>query len=238
MNCSAALDTSCNASLAVKRGPDVIVNERLAARGRHSDRELMPWLMQCLESVNVTLADIEKWTVGTGPGSYSGVRAGIALVRGISRGADAHCRGISSSRALARQCRSQFADGAHIAVLHDARRQQVIASVYKVDGRCVRVKAPPQILARETVAEKAQSWGGVITPHAEELSAVLEALTGQTRIIATEYVDAKELLLTRGAWPSEPAATDASLEPVYARPAVFVPPKAIRAPAVQSDAKA
>ena len=230
MSCSAALDTSCNASLAVKRGQEILLRETLACGGRNSDRELVPWLLSSLTAAGFELADIDKWTVGIGPGSYSGIRAGIALVRGIARGTNAHCRGIPSSRALARQVRPEFDEGARLAVLHDGRRNQLIVSLYQVQRKGLRSAGPPKLMNPEDACERASQWHGVVTPHGQELSAVLETLRERTRIFAIEHVDAAELLLAGGGWPSEPSATEAGLAPIYVRPAVFTAPKKLRTP--------
>ncbi len=230
MSCSAALDTSCNASLAVKRGTEILVRETLTCSGRDSDRLLVPWLLSSLAAEGLALADIDAWTVGIGPGSYSGIRAGISLVRGIARGTNAHCRGVPSSRALARQVRSEFAEGARLAVLHDGRRKQLIVSLYQVQRKVLRSTGPPKLMSQEEVCERASQWQAVITPHERELSDILETLRNRTRIFTTEHVDAAELLPAGGAGPSEPTAADAGLTPIYVRPAVFTNPGNLRTP--------
>lgn len=230
MSCSAALDTSCNASFAVKRGQEILVRETLSCGGRDSDRELVPWLLSSLKAAGLELADIGKWTVGVGPGSYSGIRAGIALVRGIARGTNAHCRGVPSSLALARQVRAEFAEGARLAVLHDGRRRQLIASLYEVRHKDLRSAGPPKLMSQDDACGCASNWDGAVTPHGQELSDVLETLSERTRIFETDHVDAVELLFAGGDWPSEPAAADAGLAPIYVRPPVFTPPKKLRTP--------
>ena len=79
---SAALDTSCGAAFAVKCDGRLRVNANLALTGRDSDRELVPWIARCLEAESIEFAAVNRWSVGIGPGSFSGIRAGIALVKG------------------------------------------------------------------------------------------------------------------------------------------------------------
>lgn len=68
--------------------------------------------------------------VGLGPGSFTGLRVGLALVKGIAMGAQIPVYGVSSFALLAAS-----RPGERVQILVDAQRQEVYAAVYDVDAR-------------------------------------------------------------------------------------------------------
>ncbi|ADV68246.1 tRNA (adenosine(37)-N6)-threonylcarbamoyltransferase complex dimerization subunit type 1 TsaB [Deinococcus maricopensis] len=92
--------------------------------------------------------------IGTGPGSYTGVRVGASYALGVARAWGVPVRGVSTLEALV---------GGHegrVAVSLDARKGQVYGAVYDVEGGVVRaVPVPPAKFALEAFGEVA--GGGV-----------------------------------------------------------------------------
>ncbi|MFA6294754.1 MAG: hypothetical protein WC637_23375 [Victivallales bacterium] len=79
----------------------IIFSTSFQMRGRDSS-SLLPRLVDCLKGENITLNDVKRWTAGTGPGNYTGLRIVSALVSGIAFGrTDMLCRGIPSAYAIA-----------------------------------------------------------------------------------------------------------------------------------------
>lgn len=80
---------------------NIMFSTSFQMRGRDSST-LLPKLQEWLGSVNLSLDDVKRWTVGTGPGNYTGLRIVSALVSGIAFGReDMRCRGIPSAYAIA-----------------------------------------------------------------------------------------------------------------------------------------
>ena len=128
---SAALDTSSStASFAVARlspetrrgaAHEIRVIRHDIPIGRES-AGLLNLLMQALREAGIELAAITHWTVGMGPGSFTGIRVGAALVKGICDGSAAVCRGLPSSLAMAADGRQEGDE--NICVLTDGRRDE------------------------------------------------------------------------------------------------------------------
>ena len=79
----------------------IIFSTSFQMRGRDSS-SLLPRLEDCLKGENISLNDVKRWTAGTGPGNYTGLRIVSALVSGIVFGRkDMMCRGIPSAYAIA-----------------------------------------------------------------------------------------------------------------------------------------
>ncbi len=219
----AALDTSNGISVALMRQGALLFNESMPVVGRDSDRELLVRLLDFFRAADVRLADVTHWTVGRGPGSFSGLRAGIALVHGFCLGAGSAARGIASTAAVAWSAGQTLSDGERIVVLNDARRRQIIVSEYLKSGDSVVPAAEPRITGAAEVAALFPTTRKVATVQAD---AILPLFTAEEQKIVECYdsVDAAVLLtLSAGWWPTGTERID-SLEPVYVRPPVFVPP--------------
>lgn len=107
-------------------------NDRMLAESRFNcDRTLSSRLIPELERVchdsGVTLQDIDLFACCTGPGSFTGVRAGVAVIQGLSLATNTPCMGFSSLAALAMN--TPFA--AHpVCALLDARKGEMYVGVY------------------------------------------------------------------------------------------------------------
>ena len=140
-----ALDTTTRAgSCAVVRGGGILLEHSMYP-GRSHDAQLPGALMALLRDAQVTLAGVDVFAVATGPGSFTGLRVGIAAMQGLAFAAGKPLVGVSAFDALAR-----LAGGGEVATWIDAWRGEVYAARYR-DGREVEppsVEAPSTVLAR------------------------------------------------------------------------------------------
>lgn len=81
-----------------------------------------PLVCRVLEAAAVKPADLTAFAVGIGPGSFSGVRAALALARGLAAANGLPVAGVNTAAAMARRYRSDHPESAPIRVLGDARR--------------------------------------------------------------------------------------------------------------------
>jgi tRNA threonylcarbamoyladenosine biosynthesis protein TsaB len=109
----------------------VVTIERSSETQEHASR-LPRDLMTLLDAAAVALADVDVFAVATGPGSFTGLRIGIATMQGLAFAGDKPLIGISSFDALAHQT-----DGARTATWIDAWRGEVYAALYE-QGRMTR----------------------------------------------------------------------------------------------------
>tara|TARA_R110002124_G_scaffold4978_5_gene31244 strand:- start:3800 stop:4444 length:645 start_codon:yes stop_codon:yes gene_type:complete len=83
---------------AVVRDGEILADARDdMARGQ--DRQLPDFVERLLASAGVTLAEIDRIAVVTGPGSFTGIRIGVAYARGLSLVTGADCVGVTSLEA-------------------------------------------------------------------------------------------------------------------------------------------
>ena len=222
----AAFDCSCGAALAVRQGQDIILSERRPLAGRTSDQELAPWVLGALASAGVEPGDVQRWVVGTGPGSFTGIRVGIAFVHGLCLSSGAACWGVPSSVALAAEAAAGRGTGT-IGVLHDARREQLILSEYVLDDGVPCPVGEPAVRDAEDALRHCSELGALNTVHGQAMASVLPSLAGN--MMVCDSVDASFFLSdTICPWPGPDVALDTTWEPIYVRPAVFVKPRMFR----------
>jgi tRNA threonylcarbamoyl adenosine modification protein YeaZ len=118
-DCSVALAKSGSAGTA-------ILFERSERIGRGHAERLMPMIESSLDAAGVAFDDLQRIAVTTGPGSFTGVRVGIAAARGLALALDIPAIGIGSLDALALPVMRERKQGTVVATL-DARRGEVYA---------------------------------------------------------------------------------------------------------------
>jgi tRNA threonylcarbamoyladenosine biosynthesis protein TsaB len=150
-----ALDTTTReGSCALARDDRVLLEQRSDASKPQAER-LPADLMALLDRTGVTLADIDVYAVSTGPGSFTGLRVGIATMQGLAFAAEKPLIGVSALDALHDAALHGESDGTRpagslrVATWIDAWRGDVYAALYE-DGDEIgapRVAHPDQLLA-------------------------------------------------------------------------------------------
>jgi len=117
-------------SVALLRGEELVAEWTHVDRTPHSER-LLPAIDALLQGAGVTIGQVDAFAVSAGPGSFTGLRIGIATVKGLAFGSERPVAAVSTLAALA----LGGADGAApVAALLDARRGEVYAAVFGPNG--------------------------------------------------------------------------------------------------------
>lgn len=129
---SSAVTVSCAVADGEKALACGLLNEGLT----HS-QTLMKLIDETLSNSKIALSDIDCIAISAGPGSFTGVRIGIATVKGIAFAGDIPCVGVSTLEAIAHGALEL--DG-YIAAVMDARREQVYTATFRVhNGEVERI---------------------------------------------------------------------------------------------------
>src|SRR6185437_10174560 len=124
-----AMDTAAEVgSMVLADARGVMAETRLEAPGGFG-QVLFRELEALLARANVRLSDIELYAAASGPGSFTGVRIGLAAIKGLAEVAGKSAVGISNLEALA-----HFGSAALRAPIIDARRGEVFAALIGSDG--------------------------------------------------------------------------------------------------------
>ena len=96
-----AIDSTANTStVAVLENEALLSLYTVNTKNTHSET-LLPMVKNMLESLRLSVDDIDAFAVSQGPGSFTGVRIGVATVKGLAFGKDKRCVGVSTIEALA-----------------------------------------------------------------------------------------------------------------------------------------
>lgn len=194
------------------------------------------WLLELnrqLAEQNITPALVSNWVCGIGPGSFSGIRAALSAVQGMALPAKSPIIGIASSAAIASELASET--GKKIAVVGDARRNQLWCVCYqidRVDGTLrlsngelpVHTSDDFRLVQADRLADAIDADAIVASPDWIRLENVLRDTFPENRLIARPAVPLAAELGRLA--PQAPRYCDGQVvTPIYLHPAVATPPK-------------
>ena len=132
----------------------LVFESSLFSRQTHS-KGLLPMIEQAVESRDgMTVDQIDGFIAARGPGSFTGLRIGISMVKGLARAVSKPCAGISSLDGIAfRFCYSQKP----VCVMMDAKRKEVYSAIYQFHHGKLFQKSPEMVCPPETAIEQAGS---------------------------------------------------------------------------------
>lgn len=135
-----AIETSTTqASVALLDGGRVAL-ERAHERPKQSAERLLPMIAEMLGETGWPRGSLDRIGVSIGPGSFTGLRIGIACAQGLALGLGVPLIGVSSLQAMARAAPDSV-PGIRWAVL-DAHRGEVFVGAYQPGPRAAEVQAP------------------------------------------------------------------------------------------------
>lgn len=122
--------SSVSASVAILDGSKVLADFYVNAGLTHS-QTLAPMIDLAVKSSGLKISDIDFFASTTGPGSFTGLRIGIATVKGMALGSEKKCMGVSSLLAAAYSCKNF--EGLICACM-DARRSEIYGAIFQASG--------------------------------------------------------------------------------------------------------
>jgi tRNA threonylcarbamoyladenosine biosynthesis protein TsaB len=164
------IDTSTGATAVALFGDGGEGSERRddPAPGEHPGHatRLLPMAAELLAEAGAGWPEVERIAVGVGPGTFTGLRVGIATARGLAQSLAIPLAGVSSLAVLAEGALEQVADTGAVLAVIDARRGEVFAAAYARDeGGLPHELVAPAALAPEDAAALAEGaadgWLGV-----------------------------------------------------------------------------
>lgn len=155
--------TGCGGVSLTKGGVDegrVLAEYTLQPEITHS-RRLLGSIGAMMEAAGVDWGDLDAVAVSLGPGSFTGLRIGMAAAKGIAMGANLPLLGVPTLDGLAAQATPTELP---LCCLLDARKQQVYAAFYSFKaGRCLRT-SDFMVVSAEQLAQRIQAPTLVVGP--------------------------------------------------------------------------
>jgi tRNA threonylcarbamoyladenosine biosynthesis protein TsaB len=129
-----ALDSTANTSTVALLENDTLLGLYTANTKNTHSETLLPMVKHLLSTLNVSIDQIDAYAVSNGPGSFTGVRIGVATVKGLAFGKDKKCVEVSTIEALAENLEGF---NGIICPIMNARRGQVYTGAFLNGNRII-----------------------------------------------------------------------------------------------------
>ena len=149
-------------SVAVACG-DIHVREVIEA-GPGNSMQPFKMIETTLNEAGVGRGEIECIVAGLGPGSYTGIRAGIAMAQGWQLAREVNLLGISSVKAIAAQAREDGLRGT-INVVIDAQRGEFYRGTWELSDNNLHASGPLCIVSKEEITNRIAAGQMVLGPE-------------------------------------------------------------------------
>jgi tRNA threonylcarbamoyladenosine biosynthesis protein TsaB len=139
-----ALETSAKACSAAVMEDGLLKASVFQCTGLTHSRTLMPMVEAMLKNAEFTVQDCDVIAVANGPGSFTGIRIGVAAAKGLAFAAEKPVIGISTLEAMARIAACM--NGLIICAM-DARRQQIYNAVFEAQEGTLQRQTPDRAIS-------------------------------------------------------------------------------------------
>lgn len=154
-----SFETSAKAASVALLQDGCLLGEYFQNSGQTHSRTVMQMAEDLLRNCDLNVSDVDAVACAAGPGSFTGVRIGLAAAKGFAWGRELPLVGVSTLEAMVRQI--AIADGIYCAAM-DARRNQVYTALFEVrDGSFSRLMEDAAI-SLEELGEKLKTCSGPI----------------------------------------------------------------------------
>ena len=151
-----ALESSAKAASAALYEGESLLGLSLMHCGLTHSETLLPMAEELLRRSGKSMAEVGLVAVARGPGSFTGIRIGVATAKGLCWGGDKPCCGVSTLEAMAWQ--GAHLEGRLLCCVMDARRSQVYNGLFRAEGgRPVRLREDRALSLDELLPELDES---------------------------------------------------------------------------------
>jgi tRNA A37 threonylcarbamoyladenosine modification protein TsaB len=197
----------------------IIFNTSFQMRGRDSS-SLLPKLEEWLKVENISLGDVKRWTAGTGPGNYTGLRIVSALVSGIVFDReDMRCRGIPSAYAIASEMK--ISGNERTAVIYPIGDDEIYSFGVTVEGG--EFLSAGELSGSFSVADFMKVSQGIRIAALQRDVAMLPKEILYNAVLFSELPVASLVFMNPSRWDGNSVR-----DLIYIRPAVNVAPMSVR----------
>lgn len=129
-----SIDTSATAASASLSDENKLIGEFFINTSLTHSQTLIPMVQKLLQNTSTDIKDIDCIAVNAGPGSFTGVRIGVAAVKGLAFSNNTPCVAVSTLHSMAY---NMLGNNCTVCAVMDARCSQVYNALFEVDGENV-----------------------------------------------------------------------------------------------------
>jgi tRNA threonylcarbamoyladenosine biosynthesis protein TsaB len=204
---------------------DLVTGEELAELALPNDWEssvtLIPALETLLKQKDMAPEDLAAVAVSTGPGSFTGIRVGIATAEGLCLPSNLLAFGIPTLEGLAENLRNAEMLGEALCLV-DAQRGECFVGHYQIDAENAMELAPAQIMAVGQFSSLLKGKAWIVGPGALKYEKEIRENLGAMGMFAfNSFHQPKAMSIARIAyreWKAGLRPTLQELKPLYLRP--------------------
>jgi tRNA threonylcarbamoyladenosine biosynthesis protein TsaB len=164
-----ALDTSSAlGSIALFEDGEIVLEHEQRVSNAHGE-SLLPALDAVMKKAGWKARDVARWAVGIGPGSFTGVRIGVATVKGIALATGAEIVGVVSLEAVAHGV--ETAAGESLAALLHAGKNELFVQIDRGEPTHAPIGAVAALLGEKRWVLVGEGAAAVVMPTARVLMA-------------------------------------------------------------------
>ena len=171
-----AFETSAKAGSVALYENGKLLAESYQNTGLTHSQTLMVMAEDMLKAAGKTVTDVTAVAVAEGPGSFTGVRIGVAAAKGFAWGGQIPCCGVSTLEAMAV---SLGADSGHVCACMDARRNQVYNALFLARGGKLERVSEDRAIALEELKGELEHIEGPIFLVGDGASLTYKTLSGE-----------------------------------------------------------
>ena len=150
-----AFETSAKAASVALMDGGKLLGEGYQNTGLTHSQTLMVMAEDVLKQCGRTAQDVQGVAVAEGPGSFTGVRIGVAAAKGFAWGREIPCYGVSTLEAMAE---SLGVYQGYVCACMDARRSQVYNALFYVDNGVVERRTEDRAISLADLAEEVKKY--------------------------------------------------------------------------------
>jgi len=128
-----------------------VISEAFVNSGLTHSQTLMKLIDNTLDCVGLSVNDMDALAVAAGPGSFTGIRIGVATVKGLAFTCDKPCYAVSTLEALAN---AAFTEDCIICPVMDARCSQVYNALFRKENGCITRLCEDRPITLEELSEE------------------------------------------------------------------------------------
>jgi len=215
-----AIDSSATAASAALVDDGKVLGEFYINTKLTHSQTLMPMIDNVFRCTRTDLSSVDLFAVSTGPGSFTGIRIGVASIKGLAMAQNKPCVGVSTLEAMARNLEHMECT---ICAVMDARCGQVYNAIFKAHSGTLERITPDRALSIADLAMECENYanplflvgdGAKLCYNNEQFKKCSAVLPPEPLIYQRACGVAKSALLV---YKQTGAVTAAALMPIYLR---------------------
>jgi len=158
MNILAIDSCTTVATCAIMKDDKLIFESYLNDKNTHSEK-LLPQIEYALSMAGMSCKDIDAFAVTVGPGSFTGIRIGLATIKGLAHAYDIPCIGVSALMAMAGGTVTERT----ICPMINARRGTVYNALYRWEGNKLVTVEPERVIPLNEILNESSAKDYIFT---------------------------------------------------------------------------